>query len=142
MLPGRLTTVTFFGSPELASEDLRRLQEAGLNPYLGGGFHGHHCPVEIRVPESELEKALAILELDPIESPENSQPQTLASGYACARVRTADSYRLPPCALYVLVVSVAVLVVALICGQGGLLSCSGSADFARRFRRLSAAARG
>jgi len=52
MAPESLVTVTSFGTPELAAEDMRKLREAGLNPYLGGEYYRYHEPVELRVPGS------------------------------------------------------------------------------------------
>ena len=54
MAPESLVTVNRFGTPEMAEEDLRTLQEAGLNAYLGGEYHRYGEAVELKA-EREFE---------------------------------------------------------------------------------------
>ena len=110
MTPERLVTVTVFSSPELAAPEMRKLTEAGLQPYLGGDYYRYHDPVELRVPESQVDRALKVLDLEPEGSEEESRSDRQLR--ACPECRTGDTLRLPPYALYALVASGVSLIAA------------------------------
>jgi hypothetical protein len=115
--PEPLVTVSWFGTPELAAEDLRRLQDAGLDAYLGGEFHRYHEPVELRVPESQVPKAFEVLGVDPPEPEVPSSPLS-PTALVCPDCGSADSYRLPPYAFRALIASMIVLVLGLVLDYG------------------------
>ena len=73
VFPERLVTVRGYASPDLATEDHRKLTDAGLDAAIAGasfepGRYSYNSPgqepVQLRVPESQAEAASKILEQD------------------------------------------------------------------------------
>jgi len=117
MLPERLVTVGWFGTPDEAADPQAKLEKAGVTSYLSGEFYRHNEPVELRVPEGELNRALAVLEIDPkewaSEEPRGADPRFKS----CPDCGSGDSRPIRPYALYALVTSLIVLAASVALGQ-------------------------
>lgn len=96
-------TILSFAAPELAEGDLRKLQDAGIDAYLGGGYHRHHGPVELQVPQSQVRTAFEILDLEP-----PSPGAGAASPLACPECRSTETSDVPPYSFRIMMTSVAV----------------------------------
>lgn len=120
LFPERLVTVGTFGSPELAAAELEKLRDAGLDAYLGGTYFRRHGSVQLQVPESQIEKARALLGIEPAETVPEIKEEPRAERAVCPDCGSADSFRIPPYAFRVLVASVAVALVTFVLGVGAI----------------------
>ena len=114
MTPESLVTVSWFGTPEMAEGDLRKLQRAGLNAYLGGQYHRYGEAVELRVPESEVPKAMEVLGIDPAELADDGD--SAESLMTCPDCNSSTYRRLPAYALWAFVGSVVFFALSLLVG--------------------------
>jgi hypothetical protein len=107
-------TVSWFGTPELAAEDLQKLQAAGLDAYLGGDYHRHHGAVELQVPESQVRRAFEVLEIDP------PQPEVIAprARPICPQCGSEDTAAVPPYAWRIVLATLAIFAISMILGFG------------------------
>lgn len=110
VFPEPLVAVRGYASPDLATEDHRKLVAAGLDAsiastYFEPGKYGYNSPgqepVQLRVPESQVEAASKILDQDEEEAPTNESFQPEYPELLCPLCHTGDPHPLPP---YVLLV--------------------------------------
>lgn len=120
MTPERLISVSWFPTLLVADEESRKLQDAGLQPYVASDSERLDEGAEILVPESQLDAARAVLKIESEAVPESSPIEASEPPGAiavCPDCGSADSYRLPPYALYVLMGSVGLMAVTAILGK-------------------------
>ena len=60
-VPEPLVTIRSYSAPEFATADREALLEAGIPAYLGGRSYRYQEAVDLRVPESHVAQALAVL---------------------------------------------------------------------------------
>ncbi|HEY7862484.1 MAG TPA: hypothetical protein VIE39_02420 [Thermoanaerobaculia bacterium] len=116
MFPESLVTLNTYGDHKLASRDLRRLTRAGIHAYLGGQYFRFHRPVELKVPESDVERALKILDLAEGDEPAPEPPEIRIPCPECG----APAKPFPPYARYLFVAGVSVFLVSLVLGHEGI----------------------
>jgi hypothetical protein len=117
VLPNRLVTVGWYATPEEAAEDKTKLETAGVTSYLAGEVYRHGERVELRVPESELNRAVEVLDIDASELV--SEPdRKVEVGNPCPECRSGATYRILPHARYLFVGWLGVLVICLSLGYG------------------------
>jgi hypothetical protein len=60
-IPERLVTIRLYDSPDLAASDHQMLLDAGIDAYLGGSYYRYRERAQLRVPESQIDRALELL---------------------------------------------------------------------------------
>jgi hypothetical protein len=113
-LPERLIRLGWYTSLADADEPLRRLQEAGLDGYVGGESESLADPVGLLVPESQLESARSLLGVEPeAPLPPEIEADPAPTGWPgtrrCPDCHSADVHKLPSYAGWVLVGSAALM---------------------------------
>jgi hypothetical protein len=113
-LPERLIRLGWYTSLAAADEERRRLQEAGLDGYVGGESESLDDPVGLLVPESQLESARSLLGVEsPAPLPPEIEAEPAPTGWPgtrrCPECHSIDVRKLPPYAGWVLVGSVALM---------------------------------
>ena len=113
-MPERLLRVGWYSSLTAADEQLRRLQEAGLDAYVAGEPQSLVENIELLVPESQLESARALLGIEPeAPLPPEIEAEPSPVGWPgtrrCPECHSTDVRKLPPYAAWVLLGSVALL---------------------------------
>jgi hypothetical protein len=100
-IPERLTTIRLYDSPELAAADHQMLLDAGIDAYLGGSYYRHRERAQLRVPESQIDRALELLPPE-LELPTLHDDLRLPS-IRCVRCESAAVNVVAPAANYFLV---------------------------------------
>lgn len=98
-IPERLFTIRLYDSPELAAADHQMLLDAGIDAYLGGSYYRYRERAQLRVPESQIERALALL---PPELPTLHDDLRLPA-IRCVRCESTSNHVVAPAVNYFLV---------------------------------------
>lgn len=98
-IPERLFTVRLYDSPELAAADHQMLLDAGIDAYLGGSYYRHRERAQLRVPESQIERALELL---PPELPTLHDDLRLPA-IRCVRCESTSNHVVAPAVNYFLI---------------------------------------
>lgn len=106
----KLVSISWYSTQQAADEEFRQLQEAGLTPSVAGEYSHPEEPVEILVPESQVEAARALLKIPPEgEAPPPDDAAVEPLDFKCPDCRSADTEKVPSYAGRALLVSFVVL---------------------------------
>ena len=102
-IPERLVTVRTYDSPDLARNDHQMLLDAGIDAYMGGSYYRYRERPQLRVPASQVERALELL---PPELPTLHDDLRLPS-VRCVRCESTSVQIVAPAVNYLLLAGVA-----------------------------------
>ena len=105
-----------------ADGQVQLLKSAGLAGYISAGSHRLDEPVEILVPESQMEAAKALLHIEPDAEPpaeleEEPVPVSSSAPARCPECHSFDTRKLPPYAGWALMGSAAFFAVMAALGR-------------------------
>jgi len=108
-IPERLVTVRLYDSPDLAAADHQMLLDAGVDAYLGGSYYRYRERSQLRIPASQIERALELL---PAELPTLHDDLRLPT-VRCVRCESASVQVVAPAVNYFLFAGVLLSIWAL-----------------------------
>jgi hypothetical protein len=113
-IPEPLVTIRSYSAPQFAAEDREALLEAGIPAYFGGRYYRHNESVDLRVPASDADRALAVLgEPRPEQDLLHGGTDNAGDQIRCPLCRSVDVIPQPPYGLLVMVAGVAVTAYAI-----------------------------
>ena len=102
MSPENLVSLSWYENERAAKDELARLREAGFEPSVHGEYMKLDEPVEILVPESQVEAARALLGIPPEGLPEEAidaaagpEPRSDSRPLVCPECHSGDTYKVP-----------------------------------------------
>ncbi|HEY1434786.1 MAG TPA: hypothetical protein VGG65_05380 [Thermoanaerobaculia bacterium] len=102
----KLVSISWYATQDEANAEFLQLQEAGLAPSIAGEYRHPDDPVEILVPESEVEAARELLHILPEDqTPPEAVEAAPARDFRCPECRSSDTAKVPSYAFRALVAS-------------------------------------
>ena len=113
-MPERLVRLRWYSNLLTAEQERQRLEEAGLEGYVGTDAENRDDSIDLLVPESQLEAARALLGIEPgVEPPPESEadpaPTAWPGARRCPECHSNDVRKLPPYAGWTLLGAVVLL---------------------------------
>ena len=107
----RLVSISWYATQQAAEAEFLQLQEAGLSPSVAGEYAHPEQPVEILVPESQVEAARSLLHISPEETAPAAEvdPPPPPRDFRCPDCHSSDTAKVPSYAFRALLGSVVLL---------------------------------
>ena len=93
----KLVSISWYATQQAAEAEFLQLQEAGLSPSVAGEYAHPEQPVEILVPESQVEAAWSLLHILPEDEPPSveAEPPPTPRDFRCPECHSSDTARVP-----------------------------------------------